>query len=83
MATAKYTERERSFLLPMLITPVIKAAIPDAAERIIGIANRGLLKNVAPPRCPEATTAWNAPKNTAKATISQAEHLPKLVVALK
>jgi len=54
MATDKYTEMDRSFSLIMLMSPVIKAAIPDVAARSIGTVRIGLLKKVSPPRCPEA-----------------------------
>ena len=74
---------DRSFLLTMLISPVMKAAIPEVAATSIGIVRIGLLKNVSPPRCPEATRIPNDARDTAKAKISQADHLPKVVVGLK
>ena len=67
----------------MLTMPVMKAAIPEVAAISIGIVRIGLLKNVSPPRCPEATRIPNDARDTAKVKISQADHLPKLVLALK
>ena len=49
IATARYTEIDRSFSLIMLMRPVMKAAIPLIPARSIGIAREGLLKNVSPP----------------------------------
>ena len=83
MATAKYTEIDRSFSLVMLMIPVMKAAIPLIPARSIGIAREGLLKNVSPPRCPNKALILNTNKNTARATSSQTDRLPNLVLGLK
>ena len=61
----------------------MKAAIPEIQAISIGIARRGLLKNVPPPRCPEITRILNDAKATARVKISQADRLPKLVWGLK
>jgi hypothetical protein len=61
----------------------MNAAIPAVAASSPGMASTRLLKNVSPPRCPDAIRACNEPKKTAKATINQAEYLPSLVVGLK
>jgi len=82
-ATARYTETDRSFSLIMLMSPVMKAAIPLIPARSIGIAREGLLKNVSPPRCPNKRLILNTPINTARVTSSQAERLPNLVLGLK
>ncbi len=74
---------DRSLLLTMLIRPVINAAIPAVAATSPGMVRIGLLKNVAPPRCPEATRIPKEARDTAKVRISQADILPKLVVGLK
>ena len=83
MATAKYTEMDRSFPLIMLKSPVMKAAIPLIPVRSIGIAREGLLKNVSPPCCPNKTLTLKIPINAARVTSSQAERLPNLVLGLK
>jgi len=67
----------------MLIRPVKNADIPAAAAISPGMVRIGLLKNVSPPRCPEATRIPNDPRDTAKVKISQADLLPRLVVGLK
>jgi len=72
-----------SLLLTMLIRPVMNADIPAVAAISTGIVRIGLLKNVSPPRCPEATRIPNDARDTAKVKISQADLLPKVVVGLK
>ena len=67
----------------MLISPVKKAAIPEVAATSIGIVRIGLLKNVSPPRCPEATRIPNDARDIANAKISQVERVPNLVLGLK
>jgi hypothetical protein len=74
---------DRSLLLTILIRPIMNAAIPAAAAISAGMVRIGLLKNVSPPRCPEATSIPNDPRDTAKVTMSQADLLPGLVVGLK
>jgi hypothetical protein len=81
--TAKYTETDRSLLLTMLIRPVMNAAMPAVAAVRAGTVRIGLLKNVAPPRCPDATRIPNDPRDTAKVKISQADLLPQAVTGLK
>jgi hypothetical protein len=61
------------------INPVRKANTPEVPASNIGIVSTRLLKNVSPPRCPEATRSWNATKNTMKATINPVDHLPNAV----
>jgi hypothetical protein len=63
--------------------PMIKAVIPEAPAINIGIDRARLLKNVAPPRCPEATRSWNVMNNTIKAMRSHIDHLPKRVLGIK
>ena len=77
------TETALSLSLIMLAIPVKKAAIPAVPAGRIAADRRGLLKKVSPPRCPEETRAQNMPMNMPKAMISQADHLPRLVVGLK
>jgi len=67
----------------MLIRPVMNAAIPAVAAVRAGTVRIGLLKNVAPPRCPDATRIPNDPRDTAKVKISQADLLPQAVTGLK
>jgi hypothetical protein len=67
----------------MLIRPAMNAAIPEVAAISAGTVRIGLLKNVSPPRCPEATRIANDARDTAKVKISQADLLPKIVVGLK
>jgi hypothetical protein len=67
----------------MLIKPVMNADIPAVAVVSAGTVRVGLLKNVSPPRCPEATRTPNDARDTAKVKRSQADLLPKIVVGLK
>jgi len=63
--------------------PVKKADTPEIPAIIIGTDSARLLKNVAPPRCPEATRSWNVMNNTIKAIMSHIDHLPKRVFGMK
>jgi hypothetical protein len=65
------------------IIPVKKANMPEIPDINIGTARVGLLKNVAPPRCPEATRSWNVMNSTIKAMINHIDHLPKRVLGIK
>ena len=58
----------------ILMIPVKKANIPVIPAINIGMDNARLLKNVAPPRCPEAITTMN---ETIKTVISHIDHCPK------
>jgi len=42
-----------------------------------------LLKNVSPPRCPNATKIRNTAKNKKNAIISPVDHLPIMVLGLR
>ena len=64
------------------ISPMTKAETPEVPASNIGIVSMRLLKNVSPPRCPEATISWNAAKNTMKATINPVDHLPNVVFGI-
>ncbi len=61
----------------ILMIPVKKANIPVIPAINIGMDNARLLKNVAPPRCPEATRIWNTMNKTIKTVISHIDHCPK------
>jgi hypothetical protein len=80
---AMNTRTDRSLFLIVPITPVKNANIPEIPAISIGIDSARLLKNVAPPRCPEATRSWNVMNNTTKAIMSQIDHLPKRVLGTK
>ena len=54
--------------------PVKKANRAEIPAITIGIDSARLLKNVAPPRCPEAITTMN---ETIKTVISHIDHCPK------
>src|SRR6266496_3837710 len=43
-------------------------------------ANDGFEKNMSPPRCPAATSAWNKTKNTTNAPASATDHQPARVL---
>ena len=62
-------------MIPM--SPVKMASTPEVPASNIGIVSNRILKNVSPPRCPEATRSRNARKNTTKAAINPVDHLPK------
>jgi len=83
IVVAKKTGTDRSLLLMMLMIPVKKADTPEIPASSIGIVSVRLLKNVSPPRCPEATRSWNDINNTTKATINATDHLPKVVLGTK
>jgi len=53
---ATKTKTARSFCIKILKIPTKKAPAPAVPATSIGIARRELLKNVSPPRCPEATS---------------------------
>ena len=80
---AMKTRTDRSLLLMIPMIPVKKADIPDIPAISIGTDSTRLLKNVAPPRCPEAIRSWNAMNNTIKAAMSHIDHLPKRVLGIK
>jgi hypothetical protein len=68
-------------MIPMI--PVKNADMPEIPAISIGTDRTRLLKNVAPPRCPEATRSWNVVNNKIKAIMSQIDHLPKRVFGIK
>jgi len=59
-------------MMPMI--PVKKANRAEIPAITIGMDSARLLKNVAPPRCPEATIIMN---KTIKTVISHIDHCPK------
>ena len=61
----------------MLIRPVMKAAIPDVGTKSIVNVTIGILS------CPEAKRIPNDARDTAQTTISQVDHVPKVVVGFK
>ena len=77
------TRADRSLFLMMPMMPVKKADIPQIPAISIGTASKGLLKNVSPPRCPEATRSWNNVNSAIKATMSHIDHLPNWVLGTK
>ena len=77
------TRTDRSLLLMIPMIPVKKADIPEIPAISIGTDSARLLKNVAPPRCPEATRSRNVMKNTIKAIMSHIDHLPKRVFGIE
>ena len=77
------TRTDRSLLLMISMMPVKKADIPEIPAITIGKDSARLLKNVAPPRWPEATRSWKAMNNTIKAIMSHIDHLPKRVRGTK
>ena len=80
---AIYTRIERSLLLITPISPVKKEAIPQIPAITIGTASKRLLKNVAPPRCPVATSIWKSENNTMKVKINRIDHFPDTVFGIK
>ena len=74
---------DRSLLLMIPMIPVKNADIPEIPAISIGTDSARLLKNVAPPRCPEATRSQNVTNNTIKAIMSHIDHLPKRVLGIK
>ena len=77
------TRTDRSLLLMIPMVPVKKVDMPEIPAINIGIVRKRLLKNVAPPCCPEATRRWNNMNNKMKAAISQIDHWPKRVFGIK
>ena len=77
------TRTDRSLLLMILMIPVKKDDIPEIPAISIGKDRVRLLKNVAPPRCPEATRSWKVMNNTIKAIMSHIDHLPRRVLGIK
>jgi hypothetical protein len=65
------------------IMPVKKADIPETPAINIGMDSARLLKNVAPPRCPEDTRIWNNINSTIKGIMSHIDHLPNWVLGIK
>ena len=59
------------------ISPIRNASTPEIPASSIGIVSARLLKNVSPPRWPEATRSWNVTKNTTKAANNPIDHLPR------
>ncbi len=57
--------------------PVKKANRAEIPAITIGMDSARVLKNVAPPRCPEATRIWNTMNKTIKTVISHIDHCPK------
>ena len=57
--------------------PVKKANRPVIPAITIGMDSARLLKNVAPPRCPEAARIWTTMNKTIKTVISHIDHCPK------
>jgi len=76
---ARKTRIDRSLLLMVPISPITKANTPEVPANSIGIVSIRLLKNVSPPRWPEATRSWNATKNMMRAASNPADHLPGVV----
>jgi len=74
---ARKTRIERSLFFMTLISPIRKASTPEVSASSIGIVSTRLLKNVSPPRCPEATRSRNTTRSTTKATTNPVDHLPK------
>ncbi|MFC2069457.1 hypothetical protein ACFLTP_10720 [Chloroflexota bacterium] len=60
-----------------------KADIPEIPAISIGMDSARLLKNVVPPRCPEATRSWNAMNNKITTTMRQIDQFPKRVFGIK
>ena len=80
---AMNTRTDRSLLLMIPMIPVKKADIPEIPAISIGTDSARLLKNVAPPRCPEAKRSCNVMKNTIEAIMSHIDHLPKRVFGIE
>ena len=74
---------DRSLLLMIPMIPVKNADIPEIAAISIGTDSARLLKNVSPPRCPEATRSWNNINSMIKVIISHIDHLPKRVLGTR
>jgi hypothetical protein len=66
----------------MLIIPVKNAPTAEIAAINIGIASKGLLKNVSPPFCPEATSKPNKTKNERETAISLTDQMPGTLFGL-
>ena len=67
---------KRFLFLIILIIPNKNALIPEMAARRNGIVNNRLLKNVSPPRSPEATSRKKDNINKKKSIIRPINHLP-------
>ena len=80
---ARKTRTDRSLLLIMLIIPVRKADTAETPASSPGIPRVRLLKNVSPPRCPDATSIPNTAENKRNAIISPVDHLPTVVLVLR
>ena len=76
MIVEAHTRTDRSLLLMIPMIPAKKADIPEIPAIIIGTVSKRLLKNVSPPRCPEATRSWNNMNSAIKAIMSHIDHLP-------
>ena len=68
--------RALSLYFTTLIKPIKKASMALRAANIVGNANTRLLKNVIPPRCPEAIRARHKPIRAKKETHNLTDHLP-------
>lgn len=79
---AKNTRRDRSLRFMMLKIPTKKADTPEAPARIPVNARVGLLKNVIPPRWPEAARTCSNANNKKKTIINPADHLPRRVFGI-
>ncbi len=77
------TITERSLLLMIPIIPVKKADMPDIPAKSIGIASARLLKNVSPPRCPDAPSSMVNRKKMSDPTINPIDHFPRAVLGRK
>lgn len=76
---ARKTRIERSLFFMTLISPIRKASTPEVPASSIGIVSTRLLKNVSPPRCPEATRSRNTTRSTTKATTNPVDFSSAMV----
>lgn len=63
--------------------PVKKEATPAAPAISIGKVRNWLLKNVSPPRCPEATSKEKVASDTKNIRINLTDHFPRGVFGIK
>ncbi len=80
---AKKTRADFSLFFIILIIPVKKADMPEIPAISIGIVSAKLLKNVSPPRWPEATRSRNVINSKKKTIINPTDNLPKKVFGAK
>lgn len=83
IVVAKKTRTDRSLLLMMPMIPVKKADTPEIPASSIGIVSARLLKNVSPPRCPDATRSRNTKKKKSRLAVNPIDHLPIVVLGLR